>query len=65
MLLLDLNRKMFLYQPKFLANCYEKIMNCGNAYPYMIIDKTVDCDSRRCVRTGLFDDEYKFIYEPA
>jgi hypothetical protein len=62
LLLSDLNKKMFMYSPRFLSNCYEKIMK--KPYAYMVIDKTVDCDQNRSVRTGLFSGEDMYVFEP-
>ncbi len=65
LLLSDLNRKMFMYNPRFLSCCFDKIVSLSeSSYPYMLIDKTTDCDKDHAVRTGLFEGEHSYILSP-
>ena len=66
-LLSDLNRKTHLYCPKFLFSAYSKVMERkkkDDIYPYLLIDLTVDGDTKNSVRTGIFDGEAAFIFRP-
>jgi len=63
LLLQDLNRRIFPYERRFLSQCYDKVMSQLGLYNYLLIDKSVGCDKYRSVKTGLFDDEPKMLFE--
>ena len=66
-LLSDLNRKTHLYHPRFLFSAYKQVMDWkrkDGMYPYLLIDLTVDGDPKNSVRTGLFEEEDAFIFQP-
>ena len=61
-LLSDLNRKIFLYKPKFLISVYDSLLSkC--CYPYLIIDLTTSPD--QSVKTGVFPNEESYIFKPS
>ncbi len=61
---MDLNRKLHMYHPRYLANAYNDAMSNGQTYNYILLDTTVFCDHKSSVRTGLFPDESSYIYRP-
>ena len=63
-LLQDLNRRLYLYSPRFLASCFNKVIELGNAYSYLIIDKNPETEALCSVKTGIFSDEDKYVFQP-
>lgn len=61
LVLTDLNRKLFTYNPRFLMAAYQAIMS-REKYAYMVIDLTVDCDNKNRIKSGLFPSEDAYIY---
>lgn len=60
-LLVDLNKRLFMYKKQFLSRAYEKVMSKA-AYAYLCIDLSVQCENRNRVKTGFFPGENAFIY---